>query len=752
MLYTLIRKSNSMFAESTKELLLSTSRTLIYILGAFYLAWQLKKFFLEPQDVNMHIFPLTALVVVTFGLALFILPHHYFLSHIIWYLGMSASIVYGLWLTHIPEGLLFFALIPLIAASSIGWLASLAAELVVIGLVSWIQYQPVFIFLPASYPALTILSGVLLGLLGWASTSSFLTIAQWSIDACQQALTNMEEARNQRVELFQTQEDLLKANKELARLSERLKVLSQAAEEARRVKEEFVSNISHELRTPLNMIIGFCDIITQSPKVYSHKLPPMLLADITAIQRNSQHLQALVNDVLDLSQIEAGRMALSKQKVIIQEVIQQAVEGVSALFESKGLYLKCELPETPVQVLCDVTRIREVILNLLSNAGRFTTRGGVLLKTCIESDHVVISLADTGPGIAPEDQARLFEPFIQLDNSIRRKVGGSGLGLSISKHFVEMHGGKMWLESDVNRGTTFFFSLPFELPVEQAPKNFNTPLRWANPFQLYEERTRRSKAQAPVVNRRYVIVEAGDTLLHYFQRYMDGVEVQSVKDLHSAAQALANSPAQAVILNSQIEEQYSLEAPLDLSNIPFDTPLIICWVPGSEEAARRLGVVRYLVKPIARKDLLGALEDLHRPVKTILLVEDNTEALQLFTRILASAENKYTVIRAMNGQQAIDFLHERRPDVMLLDLMMPGVDGFQVLKEKSRDAEIKDIPVIVISSLDPSGAPIVSKNIAITRSGGFSVKDLLACIQVITDLLTMAPKTADPTPTKMPPA
>jgi signal transduction histidine kinase/CheY-like chemotaxis protein len=591
-------------------------------------------------------------------------------------------------------------------------------------------------YLTTTYSLGIIAGGAFTGLLGWTATHTLLTVTQWYLFSFQQARQKMEEAREQRVELKQTQEDLIQANRELARLSDRLKAMYQIANEARQAKEEFVANVSHELRTPLNMIIGFSEMITQSPQVYADSLPPALLADIAAIQRNSQHLARLVDDVLDLSQVEAGRMALSKEWTSLAEILDEAVLVVRALFESKGLYLEKEVSADLPPMFCDSTRIRQVVINLLSNAGRFTERGGVRVRAWCEKDDIVVSVADTGPGIALEDQEKLFEPFQQLDGSIRRPTDGSGLGLSISKRFVEMHEGKMWLESEVGVGTTFYFSLPLETPLPAALTGDDDLGRWLSPYSEYEykARTGRSKAPAPTLVPRFVLLEREDTLLRLFSRYVDGIEITSVQDIEGVMGELSRSPARALLVNAPPFEE--TPAPMDqLTNLPYDTPAITCWVPGEDEAAKRLGVVRYLVKPVTRETLLSTLEELGEDMKSVLLVDDEPEVLQLFARMLSSAERNYRILQATNGQWALSLLRERQPDVMLLDLIMPGVDGFQVLWEKSRDSTIREIPVVVISARDPSGEPIVSDTLTVTRGGGLSVRDILACIQAVSEVL-----------------
>ena len=385
----------------------------------------------------------------------------------------------------------------------------------------------------------------------------------------------------------------------------------------------------------------------------------------------------------------------------------------------------------------------QVVLNLLSNAGRFTPAGGVDLRAWCEGQNVVVAVSDTGPGIATENQAKLFQPFQQLDGSLRRSHGGTGLGLSISKRFVEMHEGKMWLESPARRaegqagkggpGTTFYFSLPLDAPESLLPAHGG--MRWLNPYQPYEERVRPSRAPAPSLVPRYVLLEQGNSLVRRFREYMNGAEIVCVRDVAEARHELGRSPARALVVNTP-----SLGSPLvsaeQLTSLPFHTPVVTCWVPTEDEAARKLGVVCYLVKPITRESLVSALESLGDEIHNVLLVDDEPEIVRLFSRVLASAGHTYRVLRANDGQRALDLMRERRPDVVLLDLVLPGVDGFNVLRVKNADPAIKDIPVVVISSLDPIGQPIASDTLTVTRGGGLSMRDLAACVEAVSGALT----------------
>jgi signal transduction histidine kinase/CheY-like chemotaxis protein len=730
------------FASSVIELLQPTSRNIILAMTGLYLAWQIIIPLSQP-DLGWRSAAVTLVAIPACALALLLLHRRFLAAQVIWLSGFAAAQTLAIYIFQEPVIAFSYALLPLMAVITVGWPAALLAEGVVIALAWWLRSGWIMPPIPASYAIGAVVGGVCTALLGWAATQALLTVTRWSLFSYNRAREKMEDARSQRAELKQTQQDLLLANRELARLSDRLAAMHQVDEEARRTKEEFVANVSHELRTPLNMIIGFSEMILQSAQVYGARLPPALLSDVGAIERNSRHLARLVDDVLDLSQIEAGRMALSREWASPQEIVEAAVVAVRSLFASKGLYLEAEIaPDLPA-VYCDATRMRQVVINLLSNAGRFTERGGVRARAWREKADIVISVADTGPGIARTDQERIFEPFRQLDGSTRRRHGGTGLGLSISKRFVEMHGGRMWVESDVGAGATFCLSLPLQAFAPAPPAGDGTK-RWFSAYDEYDykARTRRSKAPAPALSPRYVVLEQEGTLQRLFGRYLDGAEIVAVQDIDEAIREVSRSPAQALVVNAPPAALAGGAPAGRLARLPYGTPALICWLPSADEAVKRLGVVRYLVKPVTRVALLSTLSGLSQEVKRVLLVDDDREALQLFSRMLYTADRDYHILRAETGPQALSLLRQRRPDVMLLDLIMPGMDGFQVLEEKSQDPSIQDIPVVVVSSRDPSGQPIVTSSLSVTRSGGLSVRDLLACIQATSRILAPSVQTS----------
>jgi len=716
---------------------ISTFRMILIFTGSACLIWQLLTVGLRPERLFDYDGLLLLLIIGVNGAALWLLEQNTALSIATWISGASVMIGISVASYHQPIISALFVVILLVIITLFGWLASTISVVLASGVMLVLMKLSPGTAILNDYGIPILISSLVAAIVGGAFRYSFLETIRIYYQNYEQARQGIEEARQQRLELKQIQDDLMCANNELARLMNRFKALEQVADEARQAKETFVANVSHELRTPLNMIIGFSEMITQNPQVYGTKLPPTLLADIRTIQRNSEHLSRLVDDVLDLSQVEVGRMALSKEKTSILETVESAILSVRPLFDSKKLYLEVDVAPDLPEIYCDRTRIRQVIINLLSNAGRFTEAGGVRVRVWKEGNFLTFSVADTGPGIAPENQEKLFMPFQQVDTSLRRRHGGSGLGLSISKRFVEMHEGKIWLESAVGVGMTIYFSLPIDI-APSIRTGIGGAQRWFTPDTQLAGRDRPRKAPVPDIQPRFVLLETGDTLHKLCTRYLEGVEVVSVRNIDEAHRELHNSPAQALIVNSPMLLSPN-ELPLliqQLSDLPYETPAITCWVPGLDEAAQQLGVFGYLIKPVTSKTLLSTLSKLGKKVKTVLVVDDEPDLLRLFTRILTNAEPKYRVLRAATGQDALNDLREQKPDVLLLDLIMPGMDGFQVLQEKQGDPIIKDIPVVIVTSRDPMNETVLTNTLMVNRKNGLSVRDLLAFIQMTSDLLT----------------
>ncbi|MBN1217909.1 MAG: hybrid sensor histidine kinase/response regulator [Anaerolineae bacterium] len=555
-------------------------------------------------------------------------------------------------------------------------------------------------------------------------------IIEWSWEHYENAQNLLEEARDRKVELAQTLDALALANRELVLLNERVATMRLIAEEAQKAKTAFVAKVSHEFRTPLNMIIGLTDILLEKPEVvYGNTLPEPLLEDLKIVHRNCEHLSSMVNDVLDLSQTELGRLTLHREWVDLGQEINAAVTVVRPLLEKKELGLQVNIPEDLPQVYCDRTRIRQVILNLVSNASRYTQTGGIIVSANQQNRYVAVSVADTGPGIAPDDVEKIFDPFFQAGNNLWRDQGGSGLGLSISKQFVERHEGEIWLESEPGVGSTFSFKIPISLLSPSTAR----PGRWIDNDWVFRERTAWPKVPTLPYKQRVVLCDETGNLHALFAGYGDEIEFIDTKNLAQASEAVQDFPAHAVILNSEPAANLALMIDQARQQIP-DTPVIGCSLPIRVDHTLKTGAIGRLIKPVRQADLEEVLQTIETPVKRVLVVDDNPDVLQLFKRMLHIYNEAWEVVLAANGEEALQQLHTHPPDLVLLDIILPDVNGWQILEQKERDEATRDIPVIVVSAEDLV-EQATSDLLVASMGEGLSVNQVMRCSLQLSKLL-----------------
>jgi signal transduction histidine kinase len=268
------------------------------------------------------------------------------------------------------------------------------------------------------------------------------------------------------IDLLETFADQSVLAIENARLFREIEEKSRELEMASRHKSQFLANMSHELRTPLNAILGYTELILDS--IYG-EMPEKVRAVLERLQANGRHLLGLINDVLDLSKIEAGQLTLSLDDYSLSDVVHGVVSAVEPLAAEKRLAFKAEVATDLPTGHGDGRRLSQVLLNLVGNAIKFTDKGEVAIKAAATNEAFTVAVCDTGPGIADADQAKIFEEFQQADSSITRKKGGTGLGLSIAKRIIEMHGGRIWVESEPGKGSTFYFTIPVRVEAEAGP-------------------------------------------------------------------------------------------------------------------------------------------------------------------------------------------------------------------------------------------------------------------------------------------
>jgi signal transduction histidine kinase/CheY-like chemotaxis protein len=550
-------------------------------------------------------------------------------------------------------------------------------------------------------------------------------VGRWSWECFEQAHREAEEVRDRRGELERTLEDLANANRQLALATERMAALRLVAEEAQKAKAAFVARVSHEFRAPLNMIIGIVGLIIDTPEIYAEELPPDLQLDLDIVHRNCRHLSGMINDVLDLSQAEVGRLVLHKEPADLTEVVKDALDVVRPLIRKKKLRTEVSLPQDLPSVSCDRTRVRQVILNLLSNAARFTEQGGIAVRLAAQNGSVVVSVTDTGPGIPPEDTERLFEPFYQAGGGSAQAQAGSGLGLSVSRQFIELHGGRIWLESEVGRGTTFSFSLPVVPPMDHSAR----PGHWIRDGWLWHERafrTERVTSAVELMRPRLVVYDETGGLRQSLARYTDDIEVCYIDALERAALELAQCPAHALILN--LEDACDLVAQVDgIQPRIAETPIVACAVPHPAERARAAGAMGYLVKPVSREDVREAIRAAGRPVQEVLIVDDNPDVLHVLARMLRACDSRLFVRTALSGLRGLEDVRRHRPDLVLLDVLLPDMDGWQVLQNIKLDPLTADTPVYFVSAQDPIDRSLESPVMVVTIGGGLSISKLLHC-------------------------
>ncbi|MEW5720292.1 MAG: response regulator, partial [Chloroflexota bacterium] len=335
----------------------------------------------------------------------------------------------------------------------------------------------------------------------------------------------------------------------------------------------------------------------------------------------------------------------------------------------------------------------------------------------------------------------IFQPFYRGASGIRNGQSGSGLGLSISKQFVELHDGQMSVESVVGVGSTFRFSLPISPFTPPAIK----PSAFIKEDWSWLERTSHPKLPNEPLRARVMICDDTGDLLPVLTRYSDEIEFVDCPNIARLQQEIQDCPAQAVILN--VPSAQELYARVEqLRQATPDTPIIGCSLPPKSEHAWQAGAVDYLLKPVMRSDLENALAKIGKPVRRVLLVDDNADARQLFTRMLYACDNTLEITTAMTGAQALEELRAHPPDLVLLDIVLPDLDGWQVLAAKNQDENLRDIPVIFLSAQDPAERPMTSRVLMATLGEGIAINKLLRCSQALATLLAQPDQALDRAP------
>lgn len=493
------------------------------------------------------------------------------------------------------------------------------------------------------------------------------------------------------------------------------------AEETEQLKSRFLSTVSHELRTPLSLIVGLSNILLQKREEKNHALPPAYRKDIEQIHASGQHLGRLIQDVLDLASSEAGQLRFTSERLDLSETLKIILATGRQLAEEKGLSWQEAFPEKGPWVWGDRTRLCQVVLNLISNAVKFTSTGEIRLTVEATQESAIVSVTDTGVGIPPAEQRTIFDEFRRSERTLARGYGGMGLGLAISKRLVEMHGGEIGVRSsgEEGRGSTFYF----KLPVIEANEDQDDLLL------------------DPKLGQQVLLIthnlKAGERLRA--RLLANGLEAHllSLDPLDDGQANLSADAASSVVVDTSMVPNQGWRVLGQLKDNPLTRESPILFYAFNEERGAQLEL-DYLSKPLPLADLASALNqpstfaDEDPKEKVLLIVDDNPRTLEMYVRIVQEQPAPYRALTARNGREALAVLETEHPDLILLDLAMPEMDGFGVLEAMRENETARDIPVIVLTGQVLTEHAMARLNRGVTtilEKGMFSVEDTLAHIE-----------------------
>jgi CheY-like chemotaxis protein/two-component sensor histidine kinase len=427
--------------------------------------------------------------------------------------------------------------------------------------------------------------------------------------------------------------------------------------------------------------------------------------------------------MLDLSKIEAGKMELNFEEVEIEPIIKSVMATALALVKDKSVELKQDLQGDLPVVWADATRLRQIILNLVSNACKFTDEGSVTLQATSDHKRLAISVIDTGVGIPEDQRESIFEEFTQVDASTTRKVGGTGLGLPISRHFVEMHKGKIWVEPNQDRGSILKFTIPI---TQQGELDFEI------------NETSLSQVELDKKNKTIVAIDDEPDVINLYQRFLEGqgYQVIGLSNTDDIITPIKNCNPGAILLDVVMpgKDGWSIIQELKEDTATKDIPVIMCSMKSQKKRGFSLGAADYLTKPINEDDLLRALERLDNHDKEqnkVLVIDDQADDILLIRRMLESQPN-YSIIEAKSGPEGLFLVRKESPDLIILDLTMPEMDGFTVVEQLKNNETTRSIPIIIVSAKDLTSQETNFLNgqvEALLHKNLFTEKELLADVQ-----------------------
>jgi signal transduction histidine kinase/CheY-like chemotaxis protein len=475
---------------------------------------------------------------------------------------------------------------------------------------------------------------------------------------------------------------------------------SEAAEAASRAKSTFLANMSHELRTPMNAIIGYSEMLIEDAEDEGNE---EAVGDLRKIHAAGRHLLALINDVLDLSKIEAGKMDLYLETFEVGGMIDEVAATIDALIKKNENQLVIEIDPSITKVRADLTKLRQGLFNLLSNAAKFTEAGTVTLAVTPERvggrDGARFAVSDTGIGIAPDKLEHIFEEFSQADESTAKSFGGTGLGLAITRRFCQMMSGDVIVESTLGEGSTFSLLLPLRVSVAEGPEAAETEVEEA------VETPPTEAAALPVAaddERTILVIDDDAAARDLLGRTLEGAgfRVVSATDGREAVRLARTLRPSAITLDVIMPEMdgWAVLRELKIHPETRDIPVIMVTMTDDRDMGYALGATDFLTKPIERGQLVRLLER-HRstdPDAHVLVVDDNEQVRDVVRRSLE--KEGWAVEEAENGEVALERVEQKPPVLILLDLMMPVMDGFQFVAELRKRSFT--MPIVVVTAKD----------------------------------------------------
>ena len=463
-----------------------------------------------------------------------------------------------------------------------------------------------------------------------------------------------------------------------------------AADAANQAKSAFLATMSHELRTPMNAILGYSEILMEDAK---DKGQEDFIPDLQKIHASGNHLLSLINNILDLSKIEAGKMDLFLESFGISRVIEDVVSTIRPLVEKNANTLQVHCAADLGTMHADLTKVRQSLFNLLSNACKFTENGTITLEASRELiggvDWIKFSVSDTGIGMAPDQMEKLFQPFVQGDASTSRKFGGTGLGMTITHRFCQMMGGEISAVSEPGRGTTFTIRLPARVKVQPPAA---APL---------------TEPPEPMVSEglsTVLVIEDDPATRDLLKRFLskDGFRVKTVSEGEEGLRLARELQPDVITLDVMMSglDGWAVLTELKADPALADIPVVMLTFVDNKNLGYALGASDYLTKPIQRERLLAVLEKYRRHPQPgpVLVVEDDPDTQEILRRLLE--KEGCQVIAAENGRVALERLAESRPMLILLDLMMPEMDGFQFIDRVRQHENWRTIPIVVVTAKD----------------------------------------------------